>query len=650
MARKHILLSLCLLIMSLSSMKAEEFTPYKGSRIFWDTSTLSTIFSSGWYSRIIQLQDGRLMAACENNGICIAFSSNGGTTWSSPVKIVTNTNNVPNCVPDLIQLSDGTIVVGYNPRPSSPYTEDRHFGIRCKRSTDNGNTWSNEIFIYDASYMWNDGCWEPSFLELPSGELQMYYSDEGPYTTNNDQNISVCRSFDKGVTWSKPEMVSYRAGSRDGMPCAVLLKDGKTIAVSIEDNGWPGVGDFFPTIVRCPLETNWHDYYVDGGSTNRNKTLDFTFCPNATGGAPYLRVLPGGETVMSYQSAYDHNGNLQMYVAVGNEEARNFKSLQHPFRVGDTETVMWNSLCIVDTGVVVAVGGVNSSIQMIKGYPVSTLQAPYSSPTINGVYTRNKGYLRPLCNQITLGIETGTRLIADFAYDEDSLYFFARAADRTAYPISGSYGDGIYLTLDMQNRSAKAPLTGEYRVYFNRDSTYTFYYGLDSKYAWTKNTITDIHYAISDNARAYVVEAAIPWKDLGYDKAPKGQILRANVEMQNCTAGTSSIISETIPDAQRNASWTWMELYLQPHEDTAIKNTEQQNSDDLKISSSERWLTISSSEPIKAVTLLAPDGSLISSHQVKGTTLRCQSSYSGINIVKCSLADGNIVTKKVIMK
>ena len=194
---------------------AGNVTPYKGSRIFWDTTSRSVVFGTGWYARMIQLQDGRLMAACEHGGIDISFSNNGGKSWTSPTKIVSNTNNVPNCVPDLIQLKDGTIIVAYNPRPNTPYTEDRHFGMRCKRSTDNGTTWSNEIFVYDASYIWDDGCWEPSLIELPSGELQLYYSDEGPYTNSNEQNMSVCRSFDGGLTWSKPDIVSYRAGYSD---------------------------------------------------------------------------------------------------------------------------------------------------------------------------------------------------------------------------------------------------------------------------------------------------------------------------------------------------------------------------------------------------------------------------------------------------
>ena len=127
---------------------------------------------------------------------------------------------MPNCVPDLIQLSDGTIIVAYNPRPSAPYTTGRKFGIRCKRSVDNGATWSDEIFVNDARHTFEDGCWEPSMLELPSGELQLYFADEGPYTSSNEQQISLCRSFDGGKTWSAAQKVSFRAGYRDGMPQA----------------------------------------------------------------------------------------------------------------------------------------------------------------------------------------------------------------------------------------------------------------------------------------------------------------------------------------------------------------------------------------------------------------------------------------------
>ena len=557
---------------------AGNVTPYKGSRIFWDTTSRSVVFGTGWYARMIQLQDGRLMAACEHGGIDISFSNNGGKSWTSPTKIVSNTNNVPNCVPDLIQLKDGTIIVAYNPRPSTPYTEDRHFGMRCKRSTDNGTTWSNEIFVYDASYIWDDGCWEPSLIELPSGELQLYYSDEGPYTNSNEQNISVCRSFDGGLTWSKPDIVSYRAGYRDGMPCPVLLKDQSEIVVTIEDNGWPGVGDFFPTTVRCPLETNWTDYYVDANSPNREKTLDFAYCPNATGGAPYLRVLPWGETVMSYQSAYNHNGKLNMYVALGDEQARNFKSMQHPFRIGDTETVMWNSVCIVDTGEVVAVGGVNNSIEMIKGYAVNKLQAPYAHPNIDGKLTRNEGYYKPLSTQVLLGVETGTRTIADFAYDNDSLYFIARVTDKLQNSDPTTYADGVSLLLDYENESYAAPSDHCCRFFIRLSGDCVAYKGSSTQHKWIKTDVDGIKVKTTSTSSYYILETAIPWKAIGLNASPSGKTMRANVILQDRGLSGIDIQTESIPDAKRDAPYTWMEFYLRPNGETGIESVK--NSDD----------------------------------------------------------------------
>ncbi len=59
---------------------AERTERYSGSRIFWDTSTRKTIFSSGSYARLIELQDGRLMAVTEHSGNIIgSFSSNKGS-------------------------------------------------------------------------------------------------------------------------------------------------------------------------------------------------------------------------------------------------------------------------------------------------------------------------------------------------------------------------------------------------------------------------------------------------------------------------------------------------------------------------------------------------------------------------------------------
>ena len=534
--------------------------PYTGSRIFWDTATRRTVFNGGAYARMIQLQDGRLMAVCESGGIKIAFSNDKGGTWSSATKIVSNPSNINESVPDLIQLADGTIIVAYNPRPTSPYSEDRKFGIRCVRSTDNGQSWSGEIFVNDAQHTFGDGCWEPSMVQLPSGEVQLYFADEGPYTTNNDQQISMCRSYDGGQSWTTAQKICYRQGYRDGMPVPVLLKDESELVIIIEDNGW-GYGDFFPTAVRTTLQNNWqNNYWVSATDPNREQTLNLSYCPRATGGAPYLRVLPWGETVMSYQSSYENDGKLQMRVAVGNEQARDFKAMSVPFSIGTNEQGMWNSLCVIDTGVVVAISGISSNIEMIKGYPVRQLLAPYGRPTVDGMLTANEGYKTRTGTQILLGSQTGTRVAADLAYDLDSLYIVARVSDRTQVS-SGANCDGLTLLLDVTDNVNASPQNGCYKVIMRMDgSVYRVQTGKSGGWSSIDKSLLPLRTATSSSSSYYIVEVAIPWSSFSLSEAPTDRRLAFALECTDNRQGT--VYTESIPDANQSKPYTWMPLLL----------------------------------------------------------------------------------------
>ena len=564
--RKIVSLLFCLSALCASA----QVSGYSGSRIFWDTASRRTVFNGGGYARIIELQDGRLMAVCESGGIKIAFSRDKGSTWGSATKIVSNPAGISECVPDLIQLSDGTIIVAYNPRPTAPYSEERKFGIRCKRSTDGGQTWSDEIFVNDALHTFADGCWEPSMLELPSGELQLYFADEGPYTSNNDQQISLCRSFDGGLSWTKAAKICYRQGFRDGMPVPVLLKDESQIVVIIEDNGW-GYGDFFPTTVRTSLQNNWHNnYWVNATDPNREKTLNFNFCPTATGGAPYLRVLPWGETVMSYQSGYEHNGKNQMRVAVGNEQARDFKAMSVPFSIGSEEQGLWNSLAVIDTGIVVAVSGIAGNIEMIKGYPVRQLQAPYAKPTVDGKLTAGEGYMTRTATQIILGTQTGTRVTADMAYDRDSLYVVTRVSDRTQV-TSGANADGVTLMLDVSGQVTSAPEEGCYKLMLRPDGTfYRLQKGGNSAWKTADKSTLPLRCVATQTSSYYIVEVAIPWSGLALSEPPTDRRLAFTLECTDNRSGTA--YTETIPDASQMRPYTWMEMQLgEMTEETGIE-------------------------------------------------------------------------------
>ena len=537
---------------------------YSGSRIFWDSRSPVEIMGGG-YARLIELQDGRLLACCESGGIRISFSSNKGQNWSSPTLIAPNVNNTPNCVPDLIQLSDGTIIVGYNPRPSKPYTSDRRFGIRVRRSTDNGNHWSDEIFVYDADSVFENGCWEPSFLELPSGELQLYFADESPYTTNGDQQISLCRSFDGGLTWSAPQRVSFRSGYRDGMPVPVLLSDQKNIVVAIEDNGWSGVGDFLPTTVRTTLTNNWKTH-VSGSSSLRNRSINYDYCPMAKGGAPYLRVLPGGETVLSHQSTYGGSDNMKMYVYVGNKQAKDFKAMSKPFVQGTDKGCWWNSLAVIDTGIVVAVGGMDGKVKIVKGYPMKQFQVPYGTPQIDGRFSNlNDPYFSSSARQVPMGCETGTFSYFDFAYDFSNLYMTCivyRKNARSEEP----YPDGINFYIDSKGLSTNVPMASSYRFCMLPNGTFSTSKGNGTN--WKETTLEAIRVASVVGASNYRIEIAIPWTSIGLEKAPFGQNISVNLEV--LTGEDSQQLVERIPDASPNKPATWVLLNLIEPDATGI--------------------------------------------------------------------------------
>ena len=562
------LLTLLFLLLVPCSLFSATVARYSGSRIFWDSRTPVTIFDGGGYGRLIELQDGRLMACCESGGIKVSFSTNKGQTWTTPKLIAPNSNNTPNCVPDLIQLSDGTIIVGYNPRPSTPYTEDRHFGIRVRRSTNGGRTWSDEIFVYDADYTFENGCWEPSFLELPSGELHLYFADESPYTTNGDQQISLCRSYDGGLTWTEPQCISYRSGSRDGMPVPVLLSDGRNIVVAIEDNGWSDIGDFLPTTVRTSLSSNWKaGTFVDGSSTLRNRSVNYDYCPMAKGGAPYLRVLPGGETVLSHQSTYGDGDNMKMYTYVGNKQAKDFKAMSRPFYQSTTKGSWWNSLAVIDTGIVVAVGGLDGKVCMVKGYPMKQFQVPFASPKVDGRFTSDDTYYHPNAHQVPMGSETGTFSYTDFAYDLDSLYMTClvyRRGARSEEP----FPDGIVFYVESKGRSTDKPANTAYRFNLLPDGTLSSSRGNGS--TWVETAIPDIKVASLVQTTNYRIEMAIPWASIGLQEAPIGQNIVVNLEVLTGD-GTSQVV-ESIPDAAPLKPATWVLLNLIEPDPTGIES------------------------------------------------------------------------------
>jgi GH43 family beta-xylosidase len=353
----------------------------KEKHIVWDQKTLRKVSTSetgksSGYGRMIQLGDKSLICVYESSGSTVLVRSKDlGLTWSSEEAIAARKEGVTMAVPDLLQLKNGRLIVFYNPRPDGKSPEKK-FGIRCKTSDDNGKSWSAEKVLYEADWKFENGCWEPSAVQLPNGEIQLFFANESDYRQSNAQNISLLRSVDNGTTWTKSrEIVSFRKGFRDGMPVPILLKNKNEVAFAIEDNGG---GNFKPYIIKNSLRENWA-MVVDADSKNRSYALAEPLGKEIYAGAPYLRQLKTGETILSYQGTEGRINDMNhadMKVVVGDEDALNFGSKSVPFSIPEGKSCLWNSLAVLDDDTIVAVASTNafsdkSEIWMIKGHLVS---------------------------------------------------------------------------------------------------------------------------------------------------------------------------------------------------------------------------------------------------------------------------------------
>lgn len=340
--------------------------PSDRPHIVWDQSTLTKIADTGGYPRMRKLQDSSLLIIYQDyqGDIDYKRSYDGGATWSEPTRIFTQfvysdlkgqSTVVKIANPEIYQLQNGDIITACNYRPEKE--EIAPYAIVVRRSIDNGKTWLAPQLLYSAAPRFKDGCWEPSFLQLPDSELQVYFANENPYQQSDEQEISVLSSFDNGKTWSeKPRTVSFRKDRRDGMPVATIVGD--EIVVVIEDNN---IDRFKPYTVRNKLSENWKTA-VSADSKQREYCLIDQMNDSIYMGAPYLLKLPQGETLISYQTNEKRKSDWEystMEIAIGDKNGRNFGCRTQPFSVSPDREAKWGSLALINDSTVIALTSSN---------------------------------------------------------------------------------------------------------------------------------------------------------------------------------------------------------------------------------------------------------------------------------------------------
>ena len=535
-------------------------------RISWDRSTYSEITEAEvpglgyiernlYYPRAKHLSDGAVLLSFSNHhygfDIYAMRSIDGAKTWSDAVCIAHSRDTVyrdsggrtaPDRIvyvnPDFIELQDGRIIMAFQWRFYKGYGDlpktNENCGIMISFSSDKGRSWSEPVEVYRGR------CWEPAFLQLPSGEIQMYItSSQDIREKTSFPRTVVIRSFDGGMTWQGKtccgigdnEVVSRTYDDRfayDGMPSAVVLDGGEGIVVPLES--WHGkyVVDQTPIVVKTTMEGNWHldqeKVLSEGGPDypmKKEVNRDFQ------GYGPYCTKLGTGEVIVQSNGYY--KGVPGMWTFVGDRHADNFHFATSPFN-GDE---YWGSIDYMGGNTLISTG--TCKYQDSDGEARGMVRMMCAR--LNYQMSLKPGSLKMVpVREFDRGAENGwwflgkkwnSQMFANFAYSKDGLEFGAYVFDDSISAFSTENSDAPFFHFARPDGTV-------YGLVVNAKGKYVLY--RSENWSWHKidagvtgdlevsGTVNDD----SDKDLGFSVKVRIPWDKIGGAPA-KGEVIKVHL-------------------------------------------------------------------------------------------------------------------------
>ncbi len=531
-------------------------------RYILDTGITGT--TEVWYPRIKQTANGEYILLFMNgqtgNHIYISRSKDL-KTWYGTERLFegsAKTKDAPlYASADAIVLKNGDIIAAAGFRGYKTYKTDvTTDGIRIRRSTDNGATWSDIQTVYTG------GVWEPSLLQLESGEVQMYWTNThiagAPANMfgradDNSTGTAMIRSFDNGLTWDNDPKVLYSAqivaqqytktGS-DGkyysgqMPVAWQLNNGN-IALALEVRiGKDGDKNktYNLSFAYSQGENSWPDRLgldEEGpASLKKNAFLK--------GAGPYIRQFESGETVLSYHWGAD------WFTCVGDSNATEFNARVEAFGP-DVAMSIWGSTEVVGSHTIIgtAPASSKSGIYIGKFYLDHTITAKKANITVDG----NVDEWKDVTDAFFVGSESQAQASIRASQDEENIYFAAEvldyyiASDDKVAFLVGNYKTGKYLNV---------AVSAEGKITVNKGGITVSKDKLEAAVS-VDGTIDDF----SGKDKGYVIELKIPKSVFG-----DTDTLIFNPVLYNRDSAEAKLKSDSVGDLQMTDASNWLKIKL----------------------------------------------------------------------------------------
>lgn len=514
--------------------KPIKLTPISGLRVAWDYSSLAKLADKGNSPKMVRVSEQTLVAVYESdNSIYAIISDDNGTTWGTPLLLfgktthqgihgeqsITYTDLMTQ--PAVIRLSNGDMIAAcgviYKYTVADVVTEYPAAILTRRFSIDRTLGKIQQVYC-------NLGCENPALLELPDGQLQLYFangtipetvemmSSTGLSILFNEQQIEMIHSKDGGQTWSGyigefgpdgvekrwtgSKIIAYRIDKINNSPSAALLGDNIVLAYGDNRNV-----TFKPYIVRTSLGNSW-PYPVNGDSPNRENAFYEILPEKYFMGHPYLLTLSSGESLMVYETDADRDEDYKtLEVAISDKDALNFTKPTRPLGFIKKMRSVMNSLMLFDDNTVIALTTSNFQSSFdnapwyIKGHLITDLTI---SDAVITDYPLFVGGLSEANAKVGLGV------------DGSNLYVEAKVVDNTPVPATaGSQeGDGIYLYIDAANLSLLDVDTGIYKFWVSTEGDVTRWDGKEGQ--WHPVSSSGMNATSTKDEFGYTLSITIP--------------------------------------------------------------------------------------------------------------------------------------------